>query len=42
MVKYSIAMKDRPTLLKKFKSILYAKTETDYFGKKEELLFVVT
>ena len=30
-------MKDRPILFRKYKSILYAKTETDYFAKKEEL-----
>ena len=36
--KHGITMKYRRILFKRYKSILYAKTEMDYFVKKEELL----
>ena len=35
---HQIGKDDRPYLLKKFRSILYAKTEAEYDNKKEEFL----
>ena len=35
---HQIGKDDRPHLLKKFRSILYAKTEAEYDNKKEEFL----